>query len=469
MPGRVLVVDDDLAMCEVLSSGLPRRGYQPITRQSADAAFALLETEDFDVVVTDLVMKGTNGLELCSKIAANRPDIPVVLITAFGTLETAVDAIRAGAYDFVTKPFDLKTLTVALDRAVQHRTLRHEVRRLRQQVAAVNRTGELIGASPAMQTVRDVIQRIAESDASVLVSGESGTGKEIVARNLHQRSHRKDAPFVAVNCAALPESLLESELFGHVRGAFTDARAPRAGLFVQAHGGTLFLDEIGELTPPLQAKLLRALQERTVRPVGGDSETPFDARVVTATNRDLETAIEERRFREDLFFRINVVQIELPPLRSRGNDLLLLAQHFLQQFAEKAGKSIKGLSSGVAEKLVAYAWPGNVRELQNVMERAVAFARYEDITAEDLPEKIRSYRKAQVLVEADDPVEMVPLEEIERRYILRVLEAVGGSRSQASKILGVDRKTLYRKLERYGAPEAAASGTSNGSTTSEAS
>jgi two-component system response regulator AtoC len=307
-----------------------------------------------------------------------------------------------------------------------------------------------------MQTVRDIIERIGDSDATVLITGESGTGKEIVARTLHQRSRRNQASFVAVNCAALPEPLLESELFGHVRGAFTDARGPRAGLFVQAHGGSLFLDEIGELPPPLQAKLLRALQERTVRPVGGDSETPFDARIITASNRDLESAIEERGFREDLFFRINVVQLELPPLRSRGNDLLLLAQHFLARFAEKAGKPIRGLSPGVAEKLLSYTWPGNVRELQNVMERAVAFARYDEITTEDLPEKIRSYRQSHVMVETTkDPVEMVPLEEIERRYILRVLQAVGGSRSQAAKILGVDRKTLYRKLERYGVPEGA--------------
>jgi two-component system response regulator HydG len=452
MSGRVLVVDDDQTMCDVLASGLPRRGYQSVTRQSGDSAFALLEAEDFDVVVTDLQMQGGSGFDLCHKIAANRPDVPVIVITAFGSLETAVEAIRAGAYDFVTKPFDLKTLAVSLDRAIQHRMLQKEVRRLRQQVALA-RPGELIGASPAMQNVRDIIERIGDSDATVLITGESGTGKEIVARTLHQRSRRNEAPFVAINCAALPEPLLESELFGHVRGAFTDARGPRAGLFVQAHGGSLFLDEIGEMPPPLQAKLLRALQERVVRPVGGDTETPFDARIITASNRDLESAIEERGFREDLFFRINVVQIELPPLRARGNDLLLLAQHFLSRFAEKAGKPIRGLSPGVAEKLLSYQWPGNVRELQNVMERAVAFARYEEITTEDLPEKIRSYRTSQVLVEAKDPVEMVPLEEIERRYILKVLQAVGGSRSQAAKILGVDRKTLYRKLERYGVPE----------------
>jgi two-component system, NtrC family, response regulator AtoC len=451
MPGRILVVDDDVAMCDSLGSGLPRRGYQVVTRNSAADAFALLESEDFDIVVTDIMMKGSSGLELCAKIAANRPDIPVVLITAFGTLETAVDAIRAGAYDFVTKPFDLKTLGVALDRAFQHRSLRQEVRRLRNEVAAANQTGDLLGATPMMANVRDIIARIAGSDAAVLIMGEKGTGKKVVARTLHQRSRRSDGPFVAVNCAALPEPLLESELFGHVRGAFAEANAPRPGLFAQAHGGTIFLDEVGELTPTLQAKLLRALQEKTIQPVGGDSPTPFDARIITATSRDLGSAVEDRRYREDLFFQINVVQIDLPPLRSRGNDILLLAQHFLSRHASKSGKSIKGLSPVVAEKLLAYAWPGNVRELENVMERAVAFARFEDITAEDLPEKIRSYQKGHVLVEPDDPLEMVPLEEIERRYILRVLEAVGGSRSQAAKILGVDRKTLYRKLGRYGA------------------
>jgi two-component system response regulator AtoC len=284
----------------------------------------------------------------------------------------------------------------------------------------------------------------------VLVTGESGTGKELVARALHSTGRRRAGPFVAVNCAALPEGLLESELFGHVRGAFTDARAPRAGLFVQAHGGTLFLDEVGEMPPALQAKLLRALQERRVRALGAEGETPIDVRLICATNRDLETAIEERRFREDLFFRINVVQIPLPSLRVRGNDVLVLAQHFVSRFAAQTGKSVHGLSAAAAEKLLAYAWPGNVRELQNAIERAVALTRFEEISVDDLPDKLRRYQRSQLLTEGSDPAELVPLEEVERRYILRVLDAVGGRRSDAAKVLGIDRKTLYRKLDRWG-------------------
>jgi two-component system response regulator HydG len=290
----------------------------------------------------------------------------------------------------------------------------------------------------------------------VLVTGESGTGKEVVARALHRRSRRRGGPFIALNCAAMPEPLLESELFGHVRGAFTDARASRTGLFVQANRGTLLLDEIGDLPLALQPKLLRALQERVVRPVGGDAEVPFDARLIATTNRDLESAVEEGQFREDLYFRVNVIRVQLPPLRARESDVLLLAQHFLTQHAERAGKRLVGISPAAAERLVSYEWPGNVRELQNCIERAVALARYEEITVDDLPEKIRAYRRSHVLVASDDPAELVPLEEVERRYVLRVMEAVRGNKTLAARVLGLGRKTLYRKLEQYGAAPGAA-------------
>jgi two-component system response regulator HydG len=449
MSGRILIVDDDAAMTDVLVQSLPRKGYECVASTSGDEAFRLLEAETFDAVVTDLNMRGMNGIELCTRIGANWPDVPVIVITAFGSLESAIDAIRAGAYDFVTKPFDVKTLVLALDRAVQHRTLRQEVRRLQEQIDGGRPLPDLVGESPPMRPVRELIQRLAGSDASVLVTGESGSGKEVVARALHASGRRRSGPFVAVNCAALPEPLLESELFGHTKGAFTDAKAPRSGLFVQAHGGTLFLDEIGEMPPSLQVKLLRALQDRRIRPVGAEGETPVDVRVICATNRDLESAIEERRFREDLYFRINVVQIGVPPLRVRGNDVLTLAQHFLNRFATRAEKPVKGLSPAAAEKLLGYAWPGNVRELQNAMERAVALTRFEEIAVEDLPERIRQYRN-DALVEGADPAELVPLEEVERRYILRVLHAFGGRRSDAAKLLGIDRKTLYRKLEIWG-------------------
>jgi two-component system response regulator HydG len=449
MSGRILIVDDDAAMTDVLVQALPRKGYECVASTSGDEAYRLLESETFDAVVTDLNMRGMNGIELCTRIGGTWPDVPVIVITAFGSLESAIEAIRAGAYDFVTKPFDIKTLALALDRAVQHRTLRQEVRRLQEQIDGSRPLPDLVGDSPPMRPVRELIQRLSSSDASVLVTGESGSGKEVVARALHVSGRRRSGPFVAVNCAALPEPLLESELFGHTKGAFTDAKAPRAGLFVQAHGGTLFLDEIGEMPPSLQVKLLRALQDRRIRPVGAEGETPVDVRVICATNRDLESAIEERRFREDLYFRINVVQIAVPPLRVRGNDVLTLAQHFLNRFAVRAEKPVKGISPAAAEKLLGYAWPGNVRELQNAMERAVALTRFEEVAVEDLPERIRQYRN-DALVEGADPAELVPLEEVERRYILRVLHAFGGRRSDAAKLLGIDRKTLYRKLEIWG-------------------
>ena len=451
MPGRVLIVDDDREMCDALLAELPTRGYAGVARSSADQAFELLETEDFDVVVTDLNLGSSNGIELCTKIVANRSDTPVVVITAFGSMETAIEAIRAGAYDFVTKPFDMQTLALALNRAVQHRALRHEVRRLRKEVDSARMVGELTGSSGALRPVRDIIDRLTDSDASVMITGESGTGKERVARTLQRTGRRKDAPMIAINCAALPEHLLESELFGHVKGAFTDAHSPHVGLFVQAHGGTLFLDEIGDMPLPLQAKLLRAIQERRVRPVGGTGETPFDARIITATNHNLEAAIAAKTFREDLFFRLNVIQIELPPLRARGNDILVLAQHFVETFAAQANKAVRGVAPATAEKLLGYSWPGNVRELRNYIERAVALTRYEEITVEDLPEKVRNYRRSDLMpFEGDEAVGLPPLQEMERRYVLRVVESVGGSRNQAAKILGLDRKTLYRRLDSYG-------------------
>jgi two-component system response regulator HydG len=301
-----------------------------------------------------------------------------------------------------------------------------------------------------MQRLFDQLARIADTDASVLITGESGTGKELVARSIHQKSSRQQKPFVAVNCPALPETLLESELFGHARGAFTDARAERRGLIVQAEGGTLLLDEIGDLPLSIQPKLLRALEERTFRPVGGDQEVPFNARILAATNRDLEEAVEEGRFREDLFYRIDVIQVEVPPLRSRGTDILLLAQHFVGLFADRSNKQVVGITEPVAEKLLAYRWPGNVRELRNVVERAVALTRYDKLVIDDLPEKIRDYRSSQVLLGGEDPSELAPLEEVERRYILHVLQSVGDNKALAARTLGLDRKTLYRKLRQYG-------------------
>ena len=459
--GRLLVVDDEPEMCALLEAGLTKRGFEVTSRTSGDAALALLDQTDFDAIVVDLNMPATSGLDVASWVAANRADTPVILITAFGSLETAVAAIRAGAYDFVTKPFEIESIGLTLGRAVNYRRLRAEVRRLRQ---AAQSTGHdaggaglagtpLIGRSPAMHRVYDTVLRAAATDTSILVTGESGTGKELVARALHDKGRRAGGPFVAINCGALPESLLESELFGHARGSFTDAHTSRAGLLVRASGGTLFLDEIGEAPPGLQAKLLRALEERRVRPVGGDDERPFDVRLVCATNRDLEAEIEKGRFRSDLYYRINVIRIDLPPLRARGDDVLLLAQRLVAELAARAGKSVAGIAAPAAEKLLAYAWPGNVRELRNCIERAVALTRFEELTVADLPEAIQDYRRSRLVLDLDDPGQLPPLEEVERRYILRVLEAVQGHRTRAAEVLGLDRKTLYRKLERYGIRE----------------
>jgi two-component system response regulator AtoC len=459
--GRLLVVDDELEMCALLEAGLSKRGFTVTSRTSGAAALALLDETDFDAIVVDLNMPGMSGLDVASWVAANRPDTPVVVITAFGSLETAVAAIRSGAYDFVTKPFEVEAIGLTLGRAVGYRRLQAEVRRLRRaaggdgaDAAATRLAGTALhGGSPAMLRTYDTILRAAATDASILVTGESGTGKELVARALHDKGRRASGPFVAINCGALPESLLESELFGHARGSFTDARTSRAGLLLKASGGTLFLDEIGEAPAGLQAKLLRALEERRVRPVGGDDERAFDARIVCATNRDLEAEIESGRFRSDLYYRINVIRIDLPPLRARGDDVLLLAQRLVVQIAGATGKSVSGIATPAAEKLLAYDWPGNVRELRNCIERAVALTRFEEITVADLPESIQDYRRSRLVVDLDDPGQLPPLDEMERRYILRVLDAVHGHRTRAAEVLGLDRKTLYRKLERYGIQE----------------
>ena len=448
----VLLVDDDDALLSTFERGLKRRGFEVRTARDGAAALALLETEVVDAVVSDVSMRPMDGLELCERIRGAHPHLPVILLTAFGSLETAVEALRRGAYDFLQKPLDLDLAEHAVARAVELRQLRGELSRLQAEQPRRKPAG-LIGDSPAMRRVLDTIGRVAPAEATVLVTGESGVGKELVARALHAESPRARGPFVAVNVAALPESLLESELFGHAKGAFTDARNARTGLFVQAHGGTLFLDEVGEMPASMQAKLLRALQERKVRPVGADAEIAFDARIVAATNRDLLEAVERGAFREDLYFRLAVIELEVPPLRDRGTDVLEIACALLVDAAARAGKEITGIDPEAARMLVRYRWPGNVRELVNCIERAVAMARYEQITPDDLPPRVQDFEpRRDVLVTAEAPGELVPLEEVERRYILRVLDAVGGRRGQAAKVLGLDRKTLYRKLERWGHP-----------------
>jgi len=452
---RVLIVDDDQSMCELLGFELGSRGFSWAFETGPQGALGALEANDVDVVVTDLKMTGMNGIELCDRIVTAHPDLPVILLTAHGTIDAAVAALRVRAHDFLTKPPDIEALVATVDRAVQHRRLSDEAGG-----AEVPATGDdapfggMVGTSTPMREVIQLIGRIAGLDTSVLLSGESGTGKELAARALHARSARRSGPFVAVNCAAIPETLLESELFGHTKGAFTDARTERAGLFERAKGGTVFLDEIGDLHMALQPKLLRALQERVIRRIGGEREVPIDVRLVAATNTDLGDAVAKRRFRADLFYRVNVIEVRLPPLRERGRDVLLLARYFIEQFAHRMGRSASGLAAPCAARLAAYSWPGNVRELANVIERAVALSRSSRLAVEDLPRHVRSPDASHIVSTTEQTRELVPLHEVERRYIRRVLEATGGNKTLAAQILGVHRRTLYRKdLQHDGAAD----------------
>ena len=446
MSRRILVIDDDQSMCELIADSLKQNGWKVVWRLRGDEGLALAREGDFEVVITDINLEQLSGHDLCRSLATERPDLPVIVITAFGDMSSAIAAIRAGAYDFINKPMDMNQLASTIHRAVQHRQLRAEVKRLRE---ASEGQGELEGESRVIREVYDLIARVAASDTTVLLTGESGTGKEVVARALHAQSARAAMPFVAINCAAVPANLLESELFGHVKGAFTDAKVTRKGMFEQASGGTLLLDEIGEMPLDMQPKLLRVLQERQIRPVGGNSVAPVDARIIAATNRDLEGEVEAKRFREDLYYRLNVVQIHVPPLRARGNDVLFLAQRFVQNFAKRLDKAVMGISSAAANKLLAYDWPGNVRQLENAMERAVTMARFDQITVEDLPNRISNYESAGLTATGVDVEHTVTLDELERRYIERVLTSVQGNKTQAAKVLGIDRRTLYRKLEDY--------------------
>jgi len=447
---QIAVVDDDPDLLKLVALQLESAGFAPSIFTAGDTALRALEETLFDALVTDVMMSGMNGLELCERVVASHPEVPVLVMTASNKPETAFGAIRVGAEDFTTKPINRDALVIAVGRAVENRRLRDEVRTLRRAVAASQGLDELIGGSDAMRKVYAAIDQFAASDATVMITGESGTGKEVVARALHRRSKRAQGPLVAVNCAAIPETMIESELFGHEKGAFTDARATRPGLFTQADGGTLFLDEIGELPLGMQAKLLRALEERKVRPLGATQEITFDARVVVATNRDLETMVEEKRFREDLYYRVNVLTISLPPLRARGRDVLAIAQFFVDRFAGESGKRVRGISPPAAAKLVGYAWPGNVRELRNSIERAVALATREELVVDDLPERVQQHQRTELVVPSSQPDELVPMEEVERRYILKVLDTLAGNKRQAAKVLGMDRRTLYRKLEKYG-------------------
>lgn len=448
MIGHILIIEDDQDMCEMLDVGLARRGFSTSSCVHGLEGVARIDREQPDVILTDINLPDVNGVQVCREVVATWPEIPVVMMTAFGSMETAIEAIRVGAYDFITKPLDLDILAVALQRAVDHRKLKQQVQVLSEAFARIHSFSGMLGESQVMKDLFSRLERIADAETSVLITGESGSGKEITARALHAYSRRKEKPFVAINCSALPDNLLESELFGHIKGAFTDAWQDRKGLLLEADGGTLFLDEIGDIPLSLQPKLLRALEERTVRPVGGNREIPFDVRVIAATNIDIERAVAEGLFREDLYYRLNVIKVDVPPLRRRGTDILLLADKFVRDFAGKQGKKVTGLAESTAKRLLGYAWPGNVRELRNAMEHGVAMTLFDKIVSEDLPQKIRSHAGNALFLETADPIELISLEEMSRRYIAHVLKTVKGNQSVAAQILQIDRKTLYRKLQK---------------------
>jgi two-component system, NtrC family, response regulator AtoC len=443
----VLVVDEAVDSAHLLRTTLRRRGYAAEAALSASEALAFLRATPVDVVIAHIRMPGMSGLELCDALREDHPDLLTIVVTGQGSLDNAIAAIRAGAFDYITKPIALDALVIAIERAAAHLALHREVVRLRAAVDGERPIDGLIGDSPEIHRLSAFVRQVAAGDATALITGESGTGKELVARAIHALSPRHAAPFMAVNCAAMQTTLVESELFGHVQGAFTDARHGRPGLLIQAGDGTVFLDEIGEMPLEIQAKLLRALQERTVRPVGGDRETPFQARFVTATNRDLEADVRAGRFREDLFYRINVVQIAVPPLRAHPTDILVLAQHFITLIAARTHKAVGGLSAAAAQKLLAYDWPGNVRELENGMERAITLTTSCEIGVEDLPERIQARRSApEVPIAAGFGPELVSLDHVEHRHIQQVLVAVGGNKTLAARVLGIDRRSLYRRL-----------------------
>jgi two-component system response regulator HydG len=445
---RVLVVDDEEDTALLLRDILKKRGFSVDACFSGRECLERLRRETVDVVITDVQMPQMTGIELCAQLSERYPDVAPIVLTGYGRLDVAISAMRAGAYDFINKPVKAEALEVAVLRGLEHFALQREVKRL-----SAGRTSDepiegLVGESSTMRELAALVRRIAITDATVLITGESGTGKEAVARALHALSPiRKDHPFVAVNCGAMPASLLESELFGHVRGAFTDAKTSRDGLFVQAGAGTILLDEIGEMPLEMQAKLLRVLQERTVRPVGGDEEKPFHARVIAATNRELETEVDEHRFREDLFHRINVVAIHVPALRARSGDVLVLANAFIQRAASRKCKFVQGISRRAAQLLVDYDWPGNVRELENCIERAVALSRGNEIDVDDLPAKVVQHKSTRIELSTSSPGQLLTLDEMQHRYVRQVLAAVGGNKTQAALILGIDRRSIYRRLE----------------------
>jgi len=452
--GTILVVDDDTVARDLLVEALRKEGYD--VEGAADGAEAIERGRQkrFDLVLTDFRMGAVDGIAVLRDFKQRSPDTSIVLLTAFGSMEGAIEAIKQGAYDYLAKPFKKEEIKLVVQRSLEHSRLVRENARFREELRGREEMSPLVGSSPPMLEVYKLIARVSAGKSTVLLEGESGTGKELVAHAIHSNSPRRDRPFVPINCASLADTLLESELFGHERGAFTGAFSVKQGLFESAHDGTIFLDEIGDIGSALQVKLLRVIQEQEVRRVGGTASLKVDVRVIAATNRDLAALVKEGRFRDDLFYRLNVVRIVLPPLRERREDIPMLAQHSLQKFASANAQPIRGFIPDTIALLQRYHWPGNVRELENVIERAVSLAHGPLVLPEDLPETIRTAGagplddKVGKASERDDT--LATLDEMAKRHLVRVLEETGGNKVRAAKILGIDRRTLYRMAERYG-------------------
>ena len=447
----VLIVDDDSTHRTMLRALIGGWGYQAFEADDGSTAIEKVQERPFDLVLMDVRMLKVSGLEALERIKAFNPAIPVTIMTAYSSVETAIDALKKGAYDYLTKPLDFDKLRLTLERAMEHIRLKEENRILKETLGKHFDMQNIIGRSPAMITLLETVAHVAPSEATVMITGESGTGKELIAGVIHFNSSRKDGPFIKINCAAITETLLESELFGHEKGAFTGADRRKEGRFHQAHGGTLFLDEVSEMPLSMQVKLLRVLQERELTRVGGETVITVDVRVIAATNKNLTELKSKGVFREDLYYRLNVVSLEIPPLRERTEDIPLLARYFLQMFAKKNQKQIKGFTPVAMHRLIRYDWPGNVRELMNAIERAVVLARtdYLDDTDFMIMQDLsgRSDEPLSVFIEKDEPIS---LEQVEKVAILRTLKSVSGNKSEAARRLGITRKTLHKKLKKYG-------------------
>jgi DNA-binding NtrC family response regulator len=444
--GRVLVVEDDREMSRFLSELLAEEGYNVEVACDGTSALERYQQTDFDLTITDLMMPRMKGTELVCRLRETDPDALILLITAFGTIESAVETMRAGAFDYLTKPFRTDEILLSVSRALEQRGLKRELQRLRREIESHYGLDNMVGKSKKMQRIFEIVSHIRDVQTNILIIGESGTGKELVARAIHYHTARADGPFIPVNCAAIPESLLESELFGHLKGSFTDAKRDRRGLFQEATGGTLFLDEISEVPQNLQAKLLRVIEDKEVRPVGADRGEKVDVRILAASNQDLEQLVAEGKFRQDLFYRLNVICIGLPPLRERPEDIPLLVEHFIKKFSDKTMRKIIGIREEALTALLRYHWPGNVRELEHTIERAVLLGKGDWISGTDLPPQLLTNSHKEISL-AQAISKGYTIRDLEREYIKKVLETTRGNKSEAAQILGIDRTTLYRKLE----------------------